>query len=364
MRAQLWERKLLEERVQKFAENSSFQVIWEILNALMEQDADLADAVKGLGRIGGKHSGSLQEYDKYFKFMNAGSKANIQDLIKVKVLNRFVSVWDTMFARLCEYQAIHNTTMPDKKLEPELYKWVIQQRGYKNLLPRNRIAQLNSINFEWPMNSDDKWLEHFNNLLNFQKEFGHLTVPSREPKFAFLHKWLMHNKWKYKNNLLPPDQAQKLKDLGIFSTTREKMLEEQWMARYDELIKYKKKHKNLFVPQRSGEGLGKWCNKQRIEYKSGKLSPTRYELLHKIGFSFNPVEDLWQRRLKLYQDARNDGFKTLSTELLEWIKYQRKAYKKGILSDEKIKVLQENDFSFEERGRQRAEDGKFLLTVV
>lgn len=65
--------------------------------------------------------------------------------------------------------------------------------------------------------------------------------------------------------------------------------ERRWMRKYNLLCQYKKKHCTLKLPKNykvEGEDLYCWVVKQRLDYKNGKLSLKRKELLENIGFQF------------------------------------------------------------------------------
>eukprot|EP00956_Cyclotella_meneghiniana_P008816 scaffold12086_cov66-Cyclotella_meneghiniana.AAC.4 len=72
-------------------------------------------------------------------------------------------------------------------------------------------------------------------------------------------------------------------------------LGDKWMERYTELQQYKKVHGVTLVRQKfkKNQSLGRWVNNQRTECKNGRLSQERIDALNKIGFVWQPQEDLW-----------------------------------------------------------------------
>ena len=334
---------MVDDKLHEAALNSEFKVVWEILNALMEQDSDLADAVKHIGRSGDNTGNTSEPYDKFFKFMNHNPVGNLNELIKVKVLNRFISPWDTMFARLLEYQEQYGTLIPDKNVDPELYHWVIQQRGGRSKLPPHRIVQLNSINFEWPPDPEDIWNEKYEELKAFREEFGDAIVPTRDPKYKSLSSFVEHSRQKIKNKLLDEDKAAKLNALGVGVISGEDLKEKKWMRKYKLMIQYNKKHGTTIIPQRVKEdGLGKWCNRQRLLQKNNKLPLHRYKLLKMVNFVFHPEVEVWETRVQ----QNIEWLKTkgrISEELRNWRSSIRKSYKKGSLSSKKVQQIKKID---------------------
>ena len=76
----------------------------------------------------------------------------------------------------------------------------------------------------------------------------------------------------------------------------------QWNDNYQELKIYYEKEGNSSYPYESGS-LGQWCSIQRREYKTGKLSQERIYLLEKLNFVWDVLEQQWNesyQELKTY----------------------------------------------------------------
>ena len=58
-----------------------------------------------------------------------------------------------------------------------------------------------------------------------------------------------------------------------------------WETRYNELVRYKTDHGDCNIPVKQGQ-LGTWVDKQRQQYKKGKLSQDRIYRLSGIGFDW------------------------------------------------------------------------------
>lgn len=321
---------------------SEFKVVWEILNALMEQDSDLADTVKNIGKQGGQHLVHSAP-DPFLKFLSFNND-NLKKLIEVKILNRLVSPWDTMYEKLCAYKKQHNTVHVSKELDPDLYKWTVTQRGSRSKMSPHRISMLNDIGFEWPKNPEDIWNEKYEELKVFKEEFGHVVVPTRDPKYAQLSNWVEHSRTKIKNKTIDEGKIRKLKELGLGEISGADLREKEWLRKYELLIEYGKKHGTIVVPQRIKEnGLGKWCNRQRLLYKNKKLLAHRQKLLEKIGFVFYPDIDIWALRLQENKEWIMNGKPKITEELKNWRATVRKSHKKGGLCTKKIQEIKKSD---------------------
>jgi hypothetical protein len=122
-----------------------------------------------------------------------------------------------------------------------------------------------------------------------------------------------------------------------------------------------RKHQFTKAEQVTPEGysLGAWQNAQRRNYKKGKLSPDRIERLEDIGFKWNPLDEQFERGLQETLHYRNNtgssyvpyDYRTPEGYSLGvWQYAQRRIYKKGKLSSDRIKRLEDIGFKW---GRQR-----------
>ena len=129
---------------------------------------------------------------------------------------------------------------------------------------------------------------------------------------------------------------------------------DRWEQNYQLLCEYKNEHKDSNMPKTAlykGSSLGIWCQRQRNKYREGVLSKDRIEKLNDIGFSFNPLEDEWERKYKQYEKyIKMTGSSEIHRRTIfegenlgVWIFIQKKAYKEGKMSDYRAdKLLQLN----------------------
>ena len=128
--------------------------------------------------------------------------------------------------------------------------------------------------------------------------------------------------------------------------------EYEWNKWYELATEYRNKHDDLLVPQnykmKSGENLGTWISRARIDYKNGDLSQDKIEKLEVIDMVWDVSinkEEVWNKWYELAKEYRNEHddllvpykYKTPSGENLGWwINTTRIAYKKGNLSPDQI----------------------------
>lgn len=114
--------------------------------------------------------------------------------------------WIDNFEALKSYKAKHGHTNVIFS-DGELGKWVRDQRSQYSLLKRNkkssiteeRIRDLESIGFSWDPHADN-WNDHFNELIQFKTERGHVNVPCSHKRLGGWAKYQRSNYRLYMEN--------------------------------------------------------------------------------------------------------------------------------------------------------------------
>ena len=128
---------------------------------------------------------------------------------------------------------------------------------------------------------------------------------------------------------------------------------QQWNNMYNVAKKYYDKNGDLLVPSKyvsdNNIKLGYWITRQRRDYRANTLSRERIVLLEKIGMVWSVYDDRWDEyyaQAKQFYEANSNLLIPLlyttksGVNIGEWIGQQRKQYKEGKLSEEKIKKLE------------------------
>ena len=122
-----------------------------------------------------------------------------------------------------------------------------------------------------------------------------------------------------------------------------------WPVMYERLIEYKEREGRW--PQAAEGKLGNWCNTQRIARKKGTLSEDYILQLDRIGFEWEVQDSRWMNcfeELKAFMAVEHRCPKRGENKLNTWCNTQRQARKKGLLSNERIRLLDSIGFWWEQ----------------
>ena len=122
-----------------------------------------------------------------------------------------------------------------------------------------------------------------------------------------------------------------------------------WPVMYERLIEYKEREGRW--PQAAEGKLGNWCNTQRIARKKGTLSEDYISQLDRIGFEWEVQDSRWMQyyeELKIFIAQMQRYPKKGENNLSIWCNTQRQGRKKGILSEERIALLDRIGFVWEQ----------------
>jgi len=222
--------------------------------------------------------------------------------------NTVDALWELQFSEIKRFQSIHghcNILKSDKDFT-QLYTWIGSQRTNKRrgILSLKRIQRLDELGFLWEPSPNSIWDVNFGKLVKFKEKHGHCLVPAKYHKDIKLGRWVSLQRTEKKLNILPRDRESTLDNIG-FSWTAD-LHEKSWDERYEDLKRFKKEYGNCNVPSRytTDSLLGKWVSRQRVEKKAGVLSNERITLLNQLGFCWDAVDALWELRfseLKRFQ---------------------------------------------------------------
>jgi superfamily II DNA or RNA helicase len=361
---------------EKIIESSAFKQVWDVVEAMKDQDARLSHIIEELQELKGKKRfGSLKSREQAEERALKTDLGNIFDLsdsilpknidilefveqISVKTLDIVGQSWDERFG---EYKAFKEKERREparprdskNELEDKLADWVGIQRTWRKRgkLLKERIEKLNSVNFIWDQ-LDDWWNQSVNDYISFKEKNN--REPSNSSKIKsekLIAKWTNKTRVTYKINKLSKDRVDQLNSIGFLWDPFETV----WNQTFDEYRSFKNKHsrepsdKSKIKPEKL---LARWVAKQRGQYNRDKLSENRKSKLNSVGFIWTPHESMWANSFQEYKkfkekmgrEPTNKSKNEIEDELAQWASIQRQNFKRNQLSKDRINLLKSIGF--------------------
>lgn len=268
--------------------------------------------------------------------------------------------WKIQFENLKQYRIVNPNKWPSKGEEfppgNKINSWVQNQRTFyrRGTLSKERIQLLEGIDFLWELR-DDKWFEQLHLLHQYRKENPDRWPADNEdfPEGNLLGSWCRNQRTRYQQKHLSCERIALLEKIKFPWSIKK----DRWNNQFQLLLEYRKLRPNEWpsVSEEFPEGnkLGVWCSYQRKAYKAGRLSDRKRERLRDIGFSFNPLEESWNRQFQFLIDFRKEHPYQWPSEQEEypsgnrigqWTVLQRMRYRKGKVSKDRIELLESIEF--------------------
>lgn len=212
--------------------------------------------------------------------------------------------------------------------------------------------------------------KNYRQLLQYIDGDGHLNLPRHVKEARRLSAWLSQQR-RRKN--LSVDQRERLERLNIHFGSREEMNENAWIENFQKLMWYKSEYHTFVVSKKDKEhrDLHNWTSRQRKLARQGHLPKRRMEELLRVGFEFNPTKSLnkkakytrkqekdWKNmyeKLCGYQKQHGNcdvAYDYEDTSLGRWVSLQRVTKGKGIMDEERVKLLQAIGFKWNVKTKQ------------
>lgn len=177
---------------------------------------------------------------------------------------------------------------------------------HQKYLTEERKNQLKSIGMVWDK-LDFYWEKNYSAAYMYYREHRNLDVPSKyvSSDGIRLGSWIGRlrklRRGSCEGTPLTDEQIKRLDDIGMIWENAD---DYHWRISYEYLVEYKNKYLNVDVPVQyicpNGFQLGTWVQRQRRSYKQGKLSLDRIEKLNVLGFIW--TNESWMTRYNLLVD--------------------------------------------------------------
>jgi superfamily II DNA or RNA helicase len=334
-------------------ERANFKEVWEVLQALQEQDEVLADVIREMAVAEGEGKGfddsRIREHVEIvasgMRFVELGA---LRRAVEVRCIERLGSSWDLMFGRLKAFKEREgHCRVPDHS--GELGDWVGRQRGYRKTghLSSDRVERLDAIGFVWDPHAE--YFERmFQKLREFKEREGHCRIPRTSGE---LWRWAANLRTTRRAGKLSQDKVARLDDLG-FSWEPE---EEDFERMSQKLREFKEREGHCRVPRGYvDKQLATFVNGLRGRRRDGYLSREQIEGLDALGFSWDPYADDFEEMFRqLCEFKKREGHCRVPQDLGAlggFVSSVRMRRSRGKLSEDKIKRLDVLGFSWDPYG--------------
>lgn len=199
----------------------------------------------------------------------------------------------------------------------------------------------------------DNWMINYKIAKKYHEENGNLLIPSQyTTENIKIGLWISIQRKKYKEKKLSQKQINMLEKIDMVWS----VFDMRWREYYELATKYYNKKGNLKISENyisdEGKKLGQWIAKQRSDYKNNKLTDDKKKMLDKIGMIWSPFGLQWYKYYgSLVEYFNKNGNSQVPLRYINeddkrlgyWLSKQRRDYKKGVLSKEKIELLERVD---------------------
>ena len=228
--------------------------------------------------------------------------------------------WPKKFALLCVFHRENgHCRVPANFVvdSVQLGGWVLSQRQfYRNFvegtkgdscITEERIAQLNSIGFEWSVMDRDIWEHKFELLCTFQREKGHCNVPYGPGVDSVpLYQWTTDQRRFYRNRSegksgagasITEERIAKLNAIGFEWVSKKAAADScAWRHKFELLCAFQRENGHCRVPKTlivDSVKLGQWVSSQRQfwnKYREGKCGATSAAIAEQRIAQLNSID--------------------------------------------------------------------------
>jgi hypothetical protein len=347
-------------------EQCDFTVVWTLLAALLEVDAELGQQIRqtrmAVGR--GEESPEQRLLGPLVHRIRVLAQPEWHGILPAwlarQVVQRFSLERDEWLGRIERYrqQYGHLHLVADGLVVPEwkpLVEWVAEQRrryaGHRLEVDHEQALVAAGLVLDA---QEAEWQASCYRLQQFHQIHGHCIVPKNWPQDPGLALWVEKQRRRKKLGGISTAQEQQLDALGFLWTTQDLYWEQMFVA----LTEFRTTHGHCNVPEQGSEyqELAWWVSAQRKARAGRALGAQREERLDRLGLVWDADEALWQQML-LDLQAFRERFGHLFVprgwrdhpRLAQWVWAQRAAAQRGLLPAQKLAELEALGFVWDEK---------------
>jgi superfamily II DNA or RNA helicase len=344
---------------------SSFKKIGDVLNALRAHDEDFGEELDKLRTSLGQRGSMGEMPEKLIWDMPSSVSRDFVKQIQAVSVEFATSTWEYMYGQLLAFVECEGNARPTKGETTEsrrLADWVTKQRGaYRlNQLSKERVESLEQTHSTWTWDPiEDDWGSYFEELKRFVRTHGHARPTSSKKETSKLGEWVINQRENYKAGKISQERISLLE--SSHETWSWSPLDDDWNLMFNLLKKFEEKNGHTRVIatyKEDGYGLGSWVHGQRSKKlkkrkRSQELSLEQISKLESLkSWTWDTADEDIQKYINAVRQYEGEfgntripaSYRQGEIYLGKWVSHQRDKYKRNILSEELVKLL-ENSFS-------------------
>ncbi len=337
-------------------ENTSFNPIWVILNALKSHDDEFAAELNNLrtelgrtNRVGVLPNRLIEDLPLDIDSLIPGFSLKLS----VSIVEHSTSSWDWWFGKLLrQVEELGNAkVIHDKRRPNPLATWVSTQRTNfkKQILPEDKIALLENLpGWIWEPHSN-LWDETFDLLIDYL-EINDNRYPLKGEGLngIDLGSWISRQRMIYVKGNLDNLRVARLEGLTSWDWDPDSS---RWNEYFQAFSEYSTNTSEASLPGTlilNGLNVGNWLNYQRVLKRQNKLAIEKIVQFENVkDWNWNPGDDKWDKAFSELLEFKNENghclvhskHKQNGVPLGRWVTNQRVKYRKGQLETTRIKLL-------------------------
>ena len=259
-----------------------------------------------------------------------------------------------------------------------LSKWLNEQKliaegKRKKTHSPEQLEKLESIGLRYGTTLyDEQWNERYEMAKAYYEEHGDLDIPKDYCVNDFqLGDWIRVQRRNNNAGNLSQERFELLSAIGMdWDNVKEKSIQNSYVQGFQHLeafiAEYGVDAMNNAIICADGYKLGSWLANCKTKYRNGKLPQKHIRHFEKLGVQLEK-SDLWEERyqeMKAYLESNGITYipkgavSESGFDLYSWAADQRRAYKKGAISEEKKKKLDDLGYPFKQTKAERSERRK------
>ncbi len=356
-----------DETVEQAVQRSEFDEVWNVLQAMQEQDDVLAEIIREMREERGRTKGF--DDSRFREIVEVCGPSISLESLRTAITTMCVDVlgvsWDERFGELLAYKdEFKDCDVPFRHPKNrQLGIWAVAQRQAKKFgqLNERQIQLLNDNGFSWQLQTD--WDEMFERLVVFKEAHGDCDVPQRNKEDPELGIWVFRQRVFDKAEKVSDERRRKLDSIGFDWKKRG-----TWSEMFQQLLEFQRKHGHCNVETPENSKLARWMIGQRSCRRNNKLTAQKIRRLDEIGFPWEVqaknranwgsnwgkmFEELVKFKAKHHHCNVPSSWKK-NPQLANWVTAQRRAkkYKRKSFKPEHMRKLDEIRFVWD-HGRNK-----------